>query len=167
MVEKSGLLSSVPKVTKPAAFISSSTKLSEELLYTTVFTGSLFWVSVMSSPSSIDSPPSPASAMVCRSSNADCTPTLWDRALAMEPWLKDPMRRRLPFIVRYLAAQVTGDPDIRDEDRIVIGHLVDEPGEVLRVDGALRRCGEFVELLAGLRIVLGHRLEMRYCCGGP
>ncbi len=26
------------------------------------------------------------------------------------PWLKDPMRRRLPFIVRYRAAHTTGEP---------------------------------------------------------
>ena len=47
---KFGLSSSVPKFTKPAAFISSSTKFSEELLNTTILTGSLFWRSVSSSP---------------------------------------------------------------------------------------------------------------------
>ena len=62
----SGCRSSVPKLTIPAAFISSSTKFSDELLKTITFTGSRFCSSVISSPNSIVSPPSPASATTCR-----------------------------------------------------------------------------------------------------
>jgi hypothetical protein len=66
MPAKSGLSRSVPNVTMPAAFISSSTKDSAPLLNTTIFTGSFCWRSVMISPSSMASPPSPDSAMTCR-----------------------------------------------------------------------------------------------------
>ena len=84
----------------PAAFISSSTKLSEELLTTMVFTGSLFWVMVMSSPSIIASPPSPARATTCWSGRATWAPIACMRALAIEPWLNDPIRRRFSVIVK-------------------------------------------------------------------
>ena len=98
--EKSGLDSSVPKFTKPSAFISTSTKLYEELLNTTTLTGRSCSTSVSSSPISIDSPPSPASAITCRPGEAAWAPIACDSALAMDPWVNDPTIRRRPFIVR-------------------------------------------------------------------
>ena len=55
----SGLRKSVPKSTKPDAFISSSTKASESFLKTIVFTGKWCCLSVSRSPMSIAKPPSP------------------------------------------------------------------------------------------------------------
>lgn len=97
---KSGFSRSVAKVTNPAAFISSSTKLSEELLNTTTLAGRRIWVRVTSSPISIVRPPSPASATTCRPGWEACAPIACGSALAIDPWLKEPISRRLPFIVR-------------------------------------------------------------------
>ncbi len=90
----------MPKLTKPAAFISTSTKLREELLKTTILTGRASCTSVSSSPNSIASPPSPARATTWRSGNAAWAPTACDSAFAMLPWLNEPINRREPFIRR-------------------------------------------------------------------
>ena len=84
----------------PAAFISSSTKFSDELLKTITLTGNRFWISVISSPNIIVRPPSPASATTCRSRNAVCAPIACGSAHAMVPWLNEPTSRLRPFIFR-------------------------------------------------------------------
>ena len=87
-------------MTIPAAFISSSTNDSAPLLNTTTLTGSCRWRSVSSSPSSIASPPSPDSAMTCRPGWLAWAPIACGSALAMLPWLNEPISRRVPFICR-------------------------------------------------------------------
>ena len=49
---------------------------------------------------SIAKPPSPDIEITCRPGWLTCAPMACGRALAMEPWLKEPSSRRLPFIVR-------------------------------------------------------------------
>jgi hypothetical protein len=97
---KSGLSRSVPKVTIPAAFISSSTNDSAPLLNTTTFTGRCSCRRVISSPSSIATPPSPDSETTCRPGWLAWAPMACGSALAMDPWLNEPISRRLPFIRR-------------------------------------------------------------------
>lgn len=71
---KSGFCSPVAKGNWPAAFISSSTKFSEELLNTITFAGRFIWTRVSRSPSSIASPPSPDSVTACRVRSWASTP---------------------------------------------------------------------------------------------
>ena len=97
---KSGFCRSVPKGTNPAAIISRSTKFSESLSNTSVFTGRSFWRIESSSPISIEIPPSPASAITWRSGAAACAPRAWGTALAIDPWLKEPMSRRSGVILK-------------------------------------------------------------------
>ncbi len=85
---------------KPAAFISNSTKLSAPLLNTTILTGSFNWRSVMSSPNIIASPPSPDNVTTWRPGCAAWIPIARGNALAILPWLNEPMSRRLPFMRR-------------------------------------------------------------------
>ncbi len=75
----------MPKFTIPAAFISSSTKFSEELLNTISLTGNRFCVSEISSPNIIVSPPSPARATTCRSRSGVWAPMASGSAHAMVP----------------------------------------------------------------------------------
>ena len=107
---KSGFCRSVPKGTNPAAIISSSTKFSESLSNTSVFTGRSFCTNDSSSPSIMANPPSPAIATTWRAGSTAWAPTACVTALAMEPWDREPMIRRRPFIVRYREAQITGEP---------------------------------------------------------
>ena len=73
-------------------------------------TGRCSWRSVIRSPSSIAMPPSPDRVMTCRPGSVDCAPMACGSALAMLPWLNEPISRRVPFIRRYRAAQMTSEP---------------------------------------------------------
>ena len=48
--------------------------------------------------------------MTCRPGWLAWAPMACGRALAMEPWLNEPISRRVPFIRRYRAAQMHGVP---------------------------------------------------------
>ena len=82
---KEGLFRLICHGISPAACISNWMKSRQSLLYTTIFTGSLYWTIVMRSPSSMDRPPSPHRAITCRSGYSICAPIAIGMALAMEP----------------------------------------------------------------------------------
>ena len=97
---KFGFLRSTPVSRKPLAFISSSTKPSVPLFSTTTFTGRPSWVRLMKSPIIMVKPPSPDIEITCRSLCEAWAPIACSMALAIEPWLNEPISRRLPFIFR-------------------------------------------------------------------
>ncbi len=72
----------------------------EELLNRTTFTGRSYWTRVRKSPISMENPPSPAIATTCRFRSVNWAPIACGSALAMEPWLNEPITRRLPLGVR-------------------------------------------------------------------
>ena len=55
-------------------------------------------------------PPSPDSEITCRPGCAAWAPIAWLIALAIEPCQNEPISRRLPFMVRWRAAQTVGRP---------------------------------------------------------
>ena len=77
-----------------------ATKPRDELLNTTSFTGRFNCARLMKSPISMVKPPSPDIEITWRPGNAACAPMAWGMALAIEPWLNEPINRRLPFIFR-------------------------------------------------------------------
>ena len=99
MAAKSGFLRSQPVSRKPLAFISISTKPSVPLLSTITFTGRPSWAKLMKSPIIMVKPPSPDIEMTCRVGYVAWAPIACSMALAIEPWLNEPIRRRLPFIL--------------------------------------------------------------------
>jgi hypothetical protein len=82
------------------AFISIATKPSTLLLKMIIFTGSFICASDRKSPISMLNPPSPHIATTWRSGAVALAPMACGMALAIEPWLNEPSRRRLPFIFR-------------------------------------------------------------------
>ena len=54
----------------------------------------------MKSPIIIEKPPSPDIETTWRPGQAACAPIACSIALAIEPWLNEPISRRLPFIFR-------------------------------------------------------------------
>lgn len=72
----------------------------EELLNSTTFTGRSYWTRVRKSPISMENPPSPDIATTCRSRSTNWAPIACGSALAIEPWLNEPITRRLPLGVR-------------------------------------------------------------------
>lgn len=90
----------VPYAGRPPTIISSSTMPSAELLKTTTFTGRSYCTRVRKSPISIEKPPSPDIATTCRFRSVNWAPMACGRALAIEPWLKEPITRRRPLGVR-------------------------------------------------------------------
>lgn len=73
---------------------------SEELLKRTTFTGRLYWTRVRKSPISMVNPPSPDIETTCRFRSVNWAPIACGSALAIEPWLNDPITLRLPLGVR-------------------------------------------------------------------
>jgi len=55
---------------------------------------------LMKSPIIIAKPPSPDIEMTCRWGKVACAPIACSSALAIEPWLNEPISRRRPFILR-------------------------------------------------------------------
>ncbi|CAH0327511.1 hypothetical protein SRABI128_06178 [Microbacterium sp. Bi128] len=81
-----------------------------ELLKTTTFTGSRCAATVMSSPSSIDRPPSPETETTCRPGYASWAPIACGSALAMDPCRYEPISRRVPSGLMYRAVQTLHMP---------------------------------------------------------
>ncbi|MNV51915.1 hypothetical protein D3C71_1439810 [compost metagenome] len=77
-----------------------ATKPKTLLLKITILTGSFSWANDRKSPISIVKPPSPHMAITCLFGSVACAPIACGMALAIEPWLNEPSRRRLPFIFR-------------------------------------------------------------------
>ena len=73
---------------------------SVELLKTISFTGMSSPAAVSSSPISIEKPPSPQSAITCRSGEPIFAPIACGIALAIDPWPNEARIRRPAFISR-------------------------------------------------------------------
>ena len=148
---KSGFTSSVPKLTMPAAFISSSTKFSDELLKTITLTGNRFWISVIE--------------FAEHHCEAAVTGERDHLAVAECGLRADRVRQRArhgavversdqsPAAVHL---QVARRPDHRrsdvdGEDRVVGGEPIGKPGNVFRPDRAAVAIvdGQLVQRLAG------------------
>src|SRR5271166_2062317 len=157
-----GLTSVVPFSRKPAAFISSSTKLSAPLLKTTIFTGAFNCCRESKSPSNMASPPSPERVTTWRSGNANCAPMACGMALAIEPWLNEPSRRRFPFIFKYRAAQIVGVPTSQEKIAFSDATSSDQPGHILGMNRFLagNPYGEVVQTLPDVFIMSDEFLEM-------
>ena len=143
-------------MTIPPAFISSSTNDSAPLLNTTTFTGSRCWRSVISSPSSIASPPSPDRVTTCRPGLAGL------RADGLRQRVgHGPVVERADQPAPAVHPQVAGGPDarradVRGEDRVVGGEAVDRGRDELRVQRRLVPPvpGQLVQPAAGPPVVL-------------
>src|SRR5699024_2699250 len=99
-----GVLQSGGKRDKTISFHLQLDEISDELLYTTIFTGRLCSRTVSSSPISMPSPPSPDNEMTWRSGNAAWAPMLMGSPLAIDPWANEPMIRRFGAALTYRAA---------------------------------------------------------------
>ncbi len=70
---------------------------SEELLERATFTGRSYWTRVRKSPISMEKPPSPDIETTWRRRSVNWAPIACGSALAIDPWVKEPITRRRPL----------------------------------------------------------------------
>ena len=61
------------------------------------------------------------------------------KALAIDPWLKEPSSRRRPFMRQVTRRPNHRGPDIHGKDCVVGSDFIEDFGDVLRMDWALTR----------------------------
>lgn len=101
--------------------------------------------------------------MTWRFGNAAFAPIACAIALAIDPWLNEPVSRRCFVILRKRAAPDGWLAHVAGEDCVIIGEVAHDPGHVLRMHrwSTGGTCRQLVERVAIVGVMLARALEER------